>query len=397
MIYNNTMTFYEQLWTQFFSIGNAFPRTMANFWSAYDLWDYASYKYTHDNDTRSIISADDLSLMGQLASTLERDLNGNLSSSGLMQGDMIRAIAGRTLATRVVALLKGNIASGGSLNKLNLMFGSYEPFVAFFALSRLVDGPSSDTFMKSLPNPGAAMMFELFSMGGNASLYPDPQDLWVRFLYRNGTDPNAPFVQYSLFGNPNSQSNMQYNDFLGLMSGICIGSLANWCYTCQSVDLFCFGLQPTAPSNSTGAQATGLSSQVTPVVGGILGAVLTIFVFGVGMIANRLYRGNAKGSSTLGGFKGAKMASDADIAYANGGKRHERVGSWELRGGGEGGPGVGSTDASSTVKEIEDGISPVTVSGAVVVKTSNDFGRKRIDDDAMRDIGQHPVVPREEV
>ncbi|KAH8899727.1 phosphoglycerate mutase-like protein [Thozetella sp. PMI_491] len=388
-VYQNTLNFYQTLWAKFFSENVKFPSTRASFWNAYELWDWAAYQYRHDNATQNYLTAEELAWLGEYASLQQQDMNGNLSASGLVPGDMIRAIAGRTLATRVRDLLLNNIANNGTESKLNLLFSSYEPFIAFFALSRLISGPSGAVF-EPLPNPGAAMVFELFSIGNDSSVYPDERDLWVRFLYRNGTDPSVPLVAYSLFGNGVSQMNMQFNQFAADMAGIGIGSIANWCSTCQGVNLFCTGLQSTGSSNPTGGVVYVQSGQLSPAVSGIIGAALTIFLVGLVLLARRVLAGKKAQISSVGGFKGAeKMASDTDIAYAKSGVRHERVGSWELRGG-------GSTGAGSSSKDVEEGITTVAVPVASVTKTTDDFSRKH-DDDAMSYLGHKPVEPREEV
>ncbi len=192
---------------------------------------------------------------------------------------MIRAVSGRTFASKVVTLFESNIKKFGATNKLNLMFGSFEPFIAFFALSRLNSGPSGSVF-KQLPNPGAAMVFELFTVGGDPTVYPSRSDLWVRFLYRNGTDAGATFVEYALFGNGNSQSRMKYDDFVTSMTGIGINSYASWCNICQSISIFCPALQDNSSGGSGGQSNSGGGSTLSPVVAGVIGAIVAVVVSG---------------------------------------------------------------------------------------------------------------------
>jgi len=87
------------------------------------------------------------------------------------QNDLASAIAGRTLASRVLALFSENIDSRGKRNKLNVAFTSHEPFLGFFALANLATGPSSHLFTR-LPEPGATLTFELFSIDEPADSYP---------------------------------------------------------------------------------------------------------------------------------------------------------------------------------------------------------------------------------
>ena len=106
-------------------------------------------------------------------------------------------------------------------------------------------------------------------------------------------------------------------------------------------------------------------------------------------------RKDGKRNSTLRGFKGAeKMASDTDVTYAKSGTRQERIGSWELRGGGDDGPtAVTAAAASPAAADVEEG----DTSGAAPTKVTSHFGLERIDDDAMSDVGHKPVEPRESI
>lgn len=388
-MHDNTLPFYQRLYhTIFFG---AFPLSMANFYYATDLYQYAAYLYNHDRATRSKMTSVDLDMLAQYAGIQQRDLNGNLTASGAEQGDMIRAISGRTFAAKVLERLKLNMASKGSSNKLNLMFGSYEPLIAFFALSGLVNGPSGDTF-KPLPNPGATMVFELFSSGGNGS-YPSISDLWVRFLYRNSTVAGTPLIQYSLFGNGNEESSMKYNDFESGMQAIALDGITTWCNVCESINLFCSGLKSNADAGgSTGSGSTEShgngGSSLDPVIAGVIGAAVTLAVLGLLLLVFLLFGilrfspSKDRRSSTFRGFRGAeKMASDNDLAYAKSGVRHERTGSWELRNGG---------------KAAEEGAA-CTDSGAVVQKNYASSSTRSVDDDAISVMGATPVKPRESI
>lgn len=397
-IYKDTLNTYRNMWDKYFTA--AFPENLATFEYAYDLYEYAAYQFNHDKDTHhQMLTANtsystDLAFLAELAGTQQRDLNGNLSVSGVVPGDMIRAISGRMLAGKVLERMKLNIASKGANNKLNLMFGSFEPFVAFFALSGLVNGNSAGDFQQ-LPNNGAAMVFELFSVGGNASTYPETHNLWVRFLYRNSSLPDTPFTPYPLFGDGNFPGSMQYVDFASAMQAVAVDGIAGWCNLCESINLFCQALKsntggsldPTL-SGSHGTNTSGLN----PVVAGAIGAAVTVFVAGAllsgAMVFGgvRYHRPDGKGrTGFLGGFKGArKMASDTDVSYSKSGARHERTSSWELRHGG---------------KKAEE---QVTTSGVGAVVQPKNVARSTVstkgdDDDGFSILEHTPVKPREDV
>ncbi|KAI1389173.1 phosphoglycerate mutase-like protein [Hypoxylon trugodes] len=386
-MYNATLPFYETTWAEVFP--NTLANSMLNFDYAYDLYDYAQYAYDHDDSVRDSLNADRLAILRNLASNQQVDLNANLTASGLQEGDMIRAISGRTLAAKVVAQLSSHIASAGTINKMSLMFGSFEPFLAFFALSNLSD---TNGFFQQIPGPGSAMVFELFSID-NVTSYPHEDELWVRFLFRNGTDSSQPLVEYPLFGRDNSESRIRWEDFTVYIARFSIQDVSTWCDLCSSVTLFCNSLGHSSGS-SGGLSNSGESSNasLSPAVSGVIGAVTTIavlalvgttaFVFGGIRVQRRDPLDAARRRSSLGGFKGAeKMASDHDVSIAKTGARHERVGSWEL-----GGPGPTITTPAPAA----------TTEGG----TSGFFGasiRHRGDEDADSIAGLSPVKPVERV
>jgi len=389
--YDQSLGFYRALWKKkVFS--DAFPLEAANFYNAHDLFSYASYRYNHDNATHSEMTAADLAMLADLASVQQRYLNGNLGASALTEADVTRTIAGRTLAAKVVAQFELNMASSGSSGKLNLMFGSFEPFVAFFAISRLVDGASRDSFLP-LPGPGAAMVFELFSMRGNASAYPSVDDLWVRFLYRNDSLDDTPFVEYPLFGNGNSQSRMKFADFATTMEGISVGGVGQWCRICDTTNLFCSALEGNSGNEAAPVPDGKLGrGKVTSVVAGVIGALVTVAVVGLAALLAvlvgrvKFYReGRDRSSSTFGGFRGAeKMRSDADVTYAGNGAQHERTGSWQLR------------DARGAAE------GPIATPTEAVLRNPNRTNPRfqhsdNDDDDDISVLGHTPVAARESI
>lgn len=226
--------FYQSLWDRVFC--EAFPRARTNFYNAYDLYDYAAFRWNHDNETRSLMTAGELARLRLLASTEQRLRHANLSDSGIADSDQTHAIAGRTLAGRVVHLFSQNINSRGERNKLNLVFTSHEPFLAFFALADL---SASSGLFTQLPHHGATMTFELFSSArhSNETAYPSTDALRVRFLYRNSTDPHAHFETHPIFGHADSR--MPFARFKTVMSDVGIGDAATWCRVCASKSCFC--------------------------------------------------------------------------------------------------------------------------------------------------------------
>ncbi|KAI0007506.1 phosphoglycerate mutase-like protein [Xylariaceae sp. FL0662B] len=384
--YNATLDFYQKTWAEVFP--NTLPKAALSYDNAYDLYDYAQYAYDHDAAARDALGAARLALLRAYADEQQLALNGG-GDDGDGVGDAV-AVAGRTLAGKVVAQLSTHIASGGSSNKLTVMFGSLEPFMSFFALSGLAALPTTTAFTR-VPQPGAVMAFELFSNGdnANASSFPSRGDLWVRFVYRNGTGADAPFAEYPLFGRGNSAARMPYADFVDGVNAFAIKDVSSWCDACDAVTLFCGALSDNAEggsgsdSDSLGG-ANGDAAATPPPVAGVIGAVVTLAVLGLAAVAAfvfgglRLRRAEDAGRhrSSLGGFKGSeKMASDHDVSIVKSGARHERVGSWEL-----GGPGASPAAAAGGAEGVF---------GASV--------RRKGDDDGDSIAGRAPVKPVEGV
>ncbi|KAH0564799.1 hypothetical protein GP486_001812 [Trichoglossum hirsutum] len=330
----STLAFYQDIAVR--GLHGIPPDVIVGYYNAYDIYDYVNYGYTHNASVRKNISSDELTQLRALASQQMFDLNGNKSASGFTRGDMIRTIAGQTFAARVLGLLQQHIDSQGVLGKLNILFGDLEPFVAFFALSGLSNVNSN---FKGLPDFGSAMVFEVFSIDSSDNdSYPSEDDLWVRFLFRNGTSNDQNLIAYSLFGQGRSNTDMKWADFRNQMTGIMISRVRDWCATCGSISTFCAFYTANSTSQDTGGSSHGISPQVA----GVIGAVVTLSVIGLAFVAMflvgmRFHRSPSKQRSELGGFKGAqKLASDADLTSgrapdgAGATKGHERVGSWEL-------------------------------------------------------------------
>ncbi|KAI1636226.1 histidine phosphatase superfamily [Biscogniauxia mediterranea] len=394
-LYAASLAFYQTTWADVFP-DSALSASTVSFDHAYELYEYALYQYDHNGSVRARLDAARLARLRALADDQQFALN---SASGLASGGdgigMIRAVAGRTLAGRVVAQLSSQIASaGGSDGKLTLAFGSHEPFLAFFALAGLSESNSSVLFQQ-VPQPGAAMIFELLSTSNDTSTtYPGYDDLWVRFLYRNGTNPDAPLEEYPLFGGSGSGgARVRWADFRAGMGAFAIKDITGWCGACGAITLFCIALDADTDTGA-GALFGGSSSvSVSPAVAGVIGAATALAVVGAAAVAafvlggvrlRRSHQPQQQRSSSLGGFKGAeKLASDHDVSIAKGGARHARVGSWEL-----GGPGPAPTAG---------GDPPPQKDAAAAFFGASVHGKADGDGDADSIMGRAPIKPLESI
>ncbi|KAI9832274.1 MAG: hypothetical protein M1819_004452 [Sarea resinae] len=347
--------------------------SLANFVSAYEIFDYANYAFMHNVSVRDVdITYSDLTQLRVLADQAEYAKNGNTTASGLTKGDKIRTIAGKTLAAEILGQLYTNIESGGADAKLSLLFSSYEPFLSFFALADL---PNISPNFYGLPDYGSSLVFELYSYNltstgnsssdaGTSTAYPSTDDMMVRFLFRNGTGDSQGLMSYPLFGQGPDQPDMTFADFALNMGDIMLGSADEWCSACNSPSLFCAAYNSSAWDGASGSSGSSGSSSsagtckarknsVSPAVGGVIGALVTLAVMLLALLAGfllgglRLHRVQSRrtSASTLGGGfkKGEKLASDPDLVGSEGaatemGKEsgaqqpRERVGSWELGG-----------------------------------------------------------------
>ena len=390
---------------------------ISSYYNAFTVYDYISYLYAHNTSTYDAFTSpvpgwreegspySDLDRLRWFADKQMTSFLGNVSAenpydrslSAATKGS-ISTIAGATLAAKVLSQMSTNIRYAGEASKLNILVGDFDAFISFFALAGLTN---HDSNFLGLPAYGSAMVFELYSYtdstssnsSSTTSTFPDENDLWVRFLFRNGTDNStwtssqdsvlAGLQAYPLFGRGPSTSDMLWTDFVPLMQDIAINGPGDWCQMCVSAAFWCAAWNATnaVDSGNTGSAVNGRQAGVmSPMVAGFVGAVVAFIVAGLAVAAFalaglRVHRVAAKrtsgvpsfviggggsgssgggvggGKAELGGFKGSrKLGSDVDLVLPKSGfngahveRVHpdlrdddaagakERVGSWELK------------------------------------------------------------------
>ncbi|MCJ1375624.1 hypothetical protein MMC20_006861 [Loxospora ochrophaea] len=322
------------------------PNSSVSYENAYFIFDYLNYEYQHNKTVQSSLSYADLTRLRTLADEFEFNINGNMSSN-----NDIRTVAGQAFAGEVLGQFLASGESLGEAGKLTLLFSTFEPMISFASLAGLT---TLDPNFFGMPELGSSMVFELYSTGNSANdSYPDPSDLNVRFMFRNGTNSSMNLDSYAMFGRSDSDISMTFTDFLTEMGNIMIADVGDWCTVCNSSSIFCPGYtNSTANGTDVGSDSSAgtTKSGMNPVVAGVIGAVVTLAVLGIllalAMVLGgmRFYQSKAKRRSELGGFKGAeKLASDQDLTLAGAttasksaagatvvDKGHERIGSWEL-------------------------------------------------------------------
>lgn len=317
-----------------------------------------SYQYTHNSSVFEQFGSDSTyeDIYDQLRYLSDREQWyrwGNVTGSGDMYSD-IQAMAGKTLSALILGQLQNviedqyNDTSIAEAYPVTFLFGDHEPFISLFSLLGL---DYVNEHFKAVPPWGSAMIFELISGGSSTTFPDDKQNLYVRFRYQNGTAFNGEPQSYPLFGRSPNTADMPWQDFEASMSSIMVNAVRDWCSTCNSGALFCWGVDDSTIIIDNGRY--GRHSKISPTVAGVIGAVVTLAVVGllfalaafVGGV--RFHRVDRSRKSDLGGFKGsAKLASDADlhlpshaagagiVSFGAGADRKEpkeRVGSWELR------------------------------------------------------------------
>jgi hypothetical protein len=342
-----------------------------NYGSAYGIFDMMDYQNRHDSVTSKKLNETYPGVLGQLAFYASHKVwheYGDLTVYANTPGDDILAMAGKTLASRVLQMLQSNYDSAGVVNKFTLLVSEFPPILSLISLLGL---PSVNSDFYNLPPFASSLVFELFSndANDNPAGIDDSTQLYVRVLFRNSSDPysvaTTTIQEYPVLGNGPDQTDMTWDQFVQAIGAVALDSVPNWCNICSGDTLFCAAFDA---ANSTGSGSGSSHHRLTRIVAAVIGAAIGIVLVVVllGFVAlcgclslscrkpRRGARGASGGASGLGGFKGSsKLASDVDlniprnaapvglsddaetfgaVAAATGeAKGGERVGSWELK------------------------------------------------------------------
>lgn len=343
----------------------------ANFWNAYEIYQLVDYLYKHNETVYKGLKGAEKTLdtLRNNAFTLQRAKTQGPSSNSNDTESIIKTLPGRTLAD-AVAMHMGYFVRDNSQNKLTLMFGSYQPLMAFYSIAGLQTRDNlENTALGNVTAPGAAIVFELIGENyDDANAIPETDDLRVRFLYRASADKDVNFEVMSLFGSGFDGASVPYTAFLREMNSRGRNS-SDWCDICKpdsNIGQWC------AVSNS--ATHHNSNSQMIPAVAGVIGAIIMgglIGLVGLGLFFIGGY--SVRRRNREGFTRAEKRSGDRDVQVGNTGNHQERIGSWEMR----------------------DGHGAKTSGGDSIVQT--DSRRNPFDDDAASDMGSTPVKARESV
>jgi hypothetical protein len=216
----------------------------------------------HNTSSSSTPSDSTLGHLQSLASQHEFGLAYNST-------DNTRAIAGMQLAGEILTSLSSLISSSGKSQKLNIQFGAYATFMSLFGLTNLA---SKHDELKNIVDYASSMTFELVTDADVSSGFPSKEDLKVRFLFHNGTASNSSEpTTYRLFGAQGDA--VSWTDFESNMAKFAVKDTKAWCGVCGNTDGPC-----AAYSQKTEAKSASTRGGLSPAIGGVIGAFVTLAV-----------------------------------------------------------------------------------------------------------------------
>ncbi|KAJ4271765.1 hypothetical protein NW762_000471 [Fusarium torreyae] len=260
-IYKDTEKFYQDLVPV---IGKTYGKDAANFQNAYTIFDLINVARIHNSSIPSddLLTESTLDKLYNYASIHEWNLAFNRS-------EPVRAIAGSVLAGQILEALEP-IAEGKKGPRVNVQFGAYAAFMAFFGLAEL-DKTNSD-FM-GVVDYASSMAFELVT---NATK-PTADDVSVRFYFANGTAAEHTPKLFPLFNG--KETTISWKDFKDGMNEFAIEDTKHWCKLCGNTDGTCAsGSDDDEDSASSQSSSGGSGNGVSKPVAGVIGALVTLVV-----------------------------------------------------------------------------------------------------------------------
>lgn len=362
--------FYQHLFSTAPLQGTVDP-SMADFAHAHDIYQLVNYLYTHNETVYKGLedAPKTLQTLREYAFALQSAQTQASSSNSNDTQSVVKTLPGRTLAHAVAVQLEDFVVRGDFASKMTLMFGSYEPLMAFFSVAGLLtrdnveDGP-----MGNVTASGATIVFELIGENSeDLNSIPGTEDLRVRFLYSPTADKDAELEVYSLFGSGFDGNSIPYTAFLREMKSRGRDAV-DWCELCNPEE-------GSTWCSSTSSATHEAKSRMNPAVAGVIGAIIMgglVALAGLGLFCIGGYGIHRNRSGER--FKGPeKRPGDRDVQVGNEGDHQERIGSWEMRDGHAAKASGGDAPAST------------------------DHQRNPFDDDYASDIGAAPVKARESV
>ncbi|GJJ75448.1 hypothetical protein EMPS_07806 [Entomortierella parvispora] len=239
-------------------LGNR-PATLQNAWN---LFDFLNVESIHNATLSPLISAQALSQARYWANYHEA---GSFTDDDL---NNVGNVAGQSILPPILSAIN-EITNATTGLKFSYIAISYKPFLSLFNLW-------------GLPSPLKDSVVDYAS----AAIIEIRTDNTMRLLFRNGTETggsNATFTPYALFGSSDANS-YPIADFVEQMEPYSLNTLAEWCNKCGETEQR--GCATLAALNGTGGagyasiDSTEGRHRVSPVVAGVIGAMVALAVAG---------------------------------------------------------------------------------------------------------------------
>jgi len=265
---NRTQDLYNSIYPD---VNQTFSQSQTSFKNGYTIWDLLNVANIH-NATATIPDDDTMTELRYLADQHEFGLAYN-------ESEPIRAVTGSIVAAEVLEALNATITGKGK-SKLNIQFGAYAGMLSFFGLSNLTN-VNSDFY--GVPDYASSLVWELVTNATvNSTSWPSNDDIFVRFLFHNGTTSNASEpVEYPLFNT--NRSPLSWNDFTTGMNKFSIPDQQSWCQACGNStgvcsDAYLNGGDSTSTTSSGKDSSNSGSGGISKAVAGVVGAMVTLAV-----------------------------------------------------------------------------------------------------------------------
>jgi hypothetical protein len=279
------------------SISSVLGNRPLTYQNGYNIFDFMNVNYIH-NDTLSPEIAPYLNESRYYANWRESRAFGNADPSNVAN------IAGQSI---LPLLIDGVQQISNTTNPLKFQYLaiSYKPFISLFN-------------MMGMPSPLNDTMVDYASM----VIFEVRDDDTVTLRFRNSSEGN--FGYYPMFGS--SETSTPLDTFVDTLQPNSLDTLAKWCDKCQTSDAR--GCDVLAALNGTGGGSVQYASitsttgrqHVSPVVAGVIGALVALAVAGVALAAWLFFGGLVKrtrrgrSSGAVGGKQGASGRRSQSIA-----------------------------------------------------------------------------------
>ncbi|KAL4781242.1 histidine phosphatase superfamily [Aspergillus varians] len=272
---NATHSFYQKLWPVLENISD-YNRSSLSYDNAYDIFDLINVGMIHNESNslhngslRDSVTADDLFQLRTLADSHEFELNYDPINNA-----PYTLVGARALMAAIKAQLKAAVSG---TTKFTLLAGDYDLMLGLFGFYGIT-GASDDFY--GLPEYASTMAFELLTEENVTSTNFSPTDesaLKVRFLFRNGSSPDAELTPFPIIGPTGTlnSTTVPWSEFTMEMIDL-VDSNNAWCTACQSEEDFCQIIRA-----DDGWRPRYDKPRMSNAVAGVIGSMVTLGVLAV--------------------------------------------------------------------------------------------------------------------